>query len=134
MRIELRFLHSPDLPGIGAGEVPSDPECFCLLVQAFVGEAGKNTPTIGESFDFLVCTPRWLEEEVNKVGYLLGLFHIIVPRYDYQRIRQIVAGLCEQSEGPDWTSVATNLGRFGQWEWDDSQRPTLQLKLGVKDS
>ncbi len=127
MRLELRYLHSPDLPGLEEGEVPPDPECFRILVQAFVAAVGADTPTEGESFDFLVCTPRWLEAEVQKVGYVLGRHYIIVPGYDYARIRQIIASLCEQAEGADWHGVAASLGRYGQWEWDATKPPKVAL-------
>ena len=101
MRIELRWLHSPDLPDLNQGQVPPDPESFRILVQAFVAEVGEGTPTLGESFDFLVCTPRWLEAEVAETGYVLGLFYIVIPRYDYRRLRRIIAALCDQAEGPE---------------------------------
>jgi hypothetical protein len=127
VRLELRFLHSPDLPHLEEGQVPPDPECFLILVQAFVAEVGEDTPTEGESFDFLVCTPRWLEAEVRKTGYLLGRHYIFVPRYDFAHIRRIIAALCEQAEGEDWQSVATSLGLYGQWEWDTTQPPKIAV-------
>ena len=96
-------------------------------MQAFVAEVGEDTRTEGESFAFLVCTPRWLEAEVHKAGYVLGRHYIFVPRYDYARIRQSIASLCEQAEGEGWQSVATSLGLYGQWEWDASQPPKIAL-------
>jgi hypothetical protein len=130
VRIELRSLRSPDLPGLEDGQIPADPECFHIRIQAFVARVGEDTPIEDEGFTFLLCTPRWLEREAREAGYALGLHHIVVPRFDYQRIWRIIAVLCEHVDGPDWQWVAGELGRYGKRDWDPVARPQIQLADG----
>ena len=118
MRIKLHFLHSPDIRDFGAGGRPEDLDCFLALVQAFVAEDSEDAKIIGESFDFLVCTPRWLDREISERGHALGLFRIIVPRYDYQAIWDIIASICKQIDGDDWASIGSTLGKYGLYEFD----------------
>ena len=115
MRAELRWLHSPDLLDL-EHDTPADPECFCLLVQAMVGERGTDG---SESFGFLVCTPQWLAREVAEAGYVLGRPYIFMARYDYGLLLRVITELCDEAEGPDWATVAARLGRYGLWERED---------------
>jgi hypothetical protein len=91
-------------------------------VQAFVGVAPESRGEVRaghESFDFLVCTPRWLSEKVKSDGYVFGRHYLIVPHYDYALIHRAVTDLCEQAQGPDWDAVANFLARYGRWEFED---------------
>ena len=127
VRAELRWLHSPDLPDL-EHDTPTDPDCFCVLVQAMVGERGAGG---SESFGFLVCTPRWLAREVAEASYVLGRPYIVMARYDYQLMLRIITELCDEAEGPDWEMVATRLGRYGLWEREDIKdltSPSLALE------
>lgn len=119
VQAELHWLHSADLWDLEHG-APDDPECFCLSVQAMVGERGAQLS--GEdTFEFLVCTPRWLETQMVNKGnkeYEFGRHHLFLPRYDYALMRRVIEGLCEQATGPDWDTVATRLARYAHWEFE----------------
>lgn len=115
VQAKLHWLHSADLWGLEHG-MPDDPECFCLSVQAMIGAHGEEGE---ESFNFLVCTPRWLEREVAREGYVLGRFYIFLARYDYALMRRIIEELCEQAMGEDWDTVAARLARHSLWEFED---------------
>ena len=125
VRAELRWLHSPDLSDLEHG-TPANPEYFCLLVQAMIGEHGTDG---SESFSFLACTPRWLAREVADSGVVLGRPYIFMARYDYALLRRTIAGLCDEAEGPDWETVAARLGRYSLWEREDLQDLTQVLVL-----
>ena len=115
VRAELRWLHSPDLSDLERG-TPADPECFCLLVQAMIGEHGTDG---SESFSFLVCTPQWLARELEETGVVVGRPYLFMARYDYGLLLRTIAELCDEAEGPDWETVAARLGRYSLWERED---------------
>ncbi len=100
----MRWLQSPDLSDLEHG-TPANPECFCLLVQAMIGEHG----TAGsEAFSFLVCTAQWLAREVAEIGERRQTVHL----HGVLRLRAPAAHLCDGAEGPDWETVAAKLGRY----------------------
>lgn len=120
LRAQLRRLHSPDVANLET-HVPAEPECFGILVQAMVGP--EDMPG-EESFDFIVCTPRWLTSKVVVHGYAVGRHHLVVRTYEYEVIRGAISDLCEKAVGPDWLTVASKLGRFGKWEFEDYRAAT----------
>lgn len=115
MQAELRSLHSPDALDM-ENFVPEDPDYFCILVQALIGP--KNGMG-SESFDFLVCTPRWLEMQVSKEKFVLGAHYLFIEKYDYNLIWQTIYKLCQRISGPDWNAVASILAQYGSWEFDN---------------
>ncbi len=118
IQAELRRLHSPDAVDLPLF-TPLDAEYFGLLVQAMVGPKGQQGC---ESFDFMVCSPRWLENKMSSTGYVLGRHYLLLPKYDYNLIWQVIQGLCDEAEAPDWKTVASRLSRYGRWEFADRVR------------
>lgn len=115
VQAELHWLHSADLWDLKHG-MPEDPECFGISVQAMIGARGEDGE---ESFDFLVCTPRWLADEVARERYALGRHHLFLPRYDYALMQRAIEDVCARATGPDWDTVAGHLARYGLWEFED---------------
>jgi len=119
MRAEFRGLHRPDVPNLDLEHfTPEDPECFCVLVQAFVGPQGEPGE---EAFDFTVCTPRWLNSHPAQKGFLFARHYLLLWRYDYDLLRRAITDLCARAKGPDWETVANRLARYGHWEFEDYQ-------------
>jgi hypothetical protein len=114
-RAHLHYLHSPDAVDLGAF-APEDPTTVGILVQAMIGPAGKAG---SESFDFLVCTPNWLQAQLRDHGAMMGRHHLIVDEYDFGKVEASIRALCDGAIGPDWNSVASYLGRYGKWEFED---------------
>ncbi|MGH2354007.1 MAG: immunity 8 family protein [Chloroflexota bacterium] len=112
---ELRGLHSPDLWDM-EHDAPADPTDFCILVQVFVGPSGEAGE---ESFDFLVCTPRWLIRHVEENGPLFARHHLVINRYDYEAIYHAIDSLCQDLVAATWGEVGERLGRYGRWEFED---------------
>ncbi len=117
VKAQLRELHSPDLADLDKN-TPPDLTNFGLLMQALIGVEGEEGE---ESFDFIVCTPSWLAEEVARKGFILGRHYLFVASYDYAQIEKIIDDLCNQAEGEDWDAVAAFLSRYGAWEYEDYQ-------------
>jgi hypothetical protein len=72
-----------------------------------------------ESFDVVVCTPRWIERWVRENGPLVGRHHLIVEEYDRPRIQLYLTDEVEACEGETWPDVARQIGRIGKWEFED---------------
>jgi hypothetical protein len=115
MRASIRRLHSPDVDDLRTWK-PPDPECFGVLIQMLVGPEGD----IGEeSFDFLVCTPKWLLAEHGRDAVIFMRHYVIVFTFDYHRLSAALEELVAQSIGSDWEAIASLLGRHGAWEFED---------------
>ena len=115
IRAVLKRLHSPDVADFEAF-APRDPRCFSVLVQAMFGPEG----TAGEeSFDVVVCTPKWLEREAEIKGIAYPRHHLVVNDFDIERLRAFLDGYARQCVGETWQEVAVKLARLGRWEFDD---------------
>jgi hypothetical protein len=112
---ELRRLHSPDLLDL-RGSKPDNPENFRILVQAMIGPRGSPGE---ESFDFVVCTPKWLALFLSKDAAIFGRHYLFVDVYDYDVIWEKINQLCIDTAGSTWSEVGERLNRYGRWEFED---------------
>jgi hypothetical protein len=111
----LKRLHSPDTMDLESFS-PADSAAFSLLLQAMFGPAGAAGE---ESFDILVCTPRWLAKEVERTGVLVGRHHLVVSKFDLAQIHTFLANYAQHCVGTTWEEAATKLSRLGKWEFED---------------
>jgi hypothetical protein len=72
-----------------------------------------------ESFDVNVCTPRWLEREIERTGPFVGRHLLIVNRWDAPIVRARLTGLFQTASGENWAELAEKLARIGAWEIED---------------
>lgn len=115
MRAKLLRLHSPDVSALQE-YVPDDPDEFGVLVQAMVGPVDGEGE---ESFDFVVCTPRWFEAQPFEKGFAWPRHHLFVKRWDYATVERAISDVVGRAAGEDWSSVASKIGRYGGWEFED---------------
>ena len=116
---ELRGLYTADLPCDDLEHcAPADPTNCGFVVTAAIGP--KDAEGV-EVFDFFVCTPRWLADNIPAHGYEWGRHKLILPHWDYDALLRALTDLCAEATGPSWESVATRLARYGAWEFEDDQ-------------
>jgi len=115
VRAELRRLHSPDADPLRDYE-PEDPRDFGIYVQALVGPSGGPGE---ESFEFVVCTARWFDAQPFDKGFAWPLHHLFLKRWDYATVERAINDAVTRAEGPDWSSVAAQIARYGGWEFAD---------------
>jgi len=72
-----------------------------------------------ESFDVVVCTPAWLEKEVEKDGFVVGRHYLVVRAYDPGFIEKLIRKFVERWSGESWSEVAEKVARIGDWEFED---------------
>lgn len=113
MRAELKSLYSPDVDL--ETYYPDDPECFSLLLQAFIGLENE----IGEdAFDFIVCTPQWLSVE-KRDQIIFGTSYIIVTDYNIRNIENYLKNYIHRCVGDSWLEIASQLTKVGNWEFEN---------------
>jgi immunity protein 8 of polymorphic toxin system len=117
MKAAVRRLHSPDADL--ATFQPDDSEDVGVLVQVI---AGPDDGPGEESFDVVVCTPRWLERRVRAEGPLVGRHHLVVARYDGPEVMRFLTAAVESEHAATWNELALRLGRIGMWEFEDYRR------------
>ncbi|MFA5541086.1 MAG: Imm8 family immunity protein [Bacteroidales bacterium] len=116
MKSEIKYLHSPDVYELSSFS-SIKPDNFGFLIQVMVGIEGEGGE---ESFDIMLCTPKWIEENYKKERFILGLHYIIMFEYNYQLLYNKLQELfC--IEGKDWEEIATKLSYIGHWEFQDYQ-------------
>src|SRR5262249_55860788 len=111
----LKRLHSPDVFDLPSFS-PADPACFGFLLQAMFGPAGSEGE---ESFDILVCTPRWLNGEVERKGIVDGRHTLLVSKFDFAQLSSFLAEYAKTCAGKTWEEAAIKLSRLGLWEFED---------------
>jgi hypothetical protein len=114
MRAEIHHLLTPDIDPDTF--VPDDAERFAFLVQVLAGPVGGHGE---ESFEFTVCTPGWLAEQIQRDGPMTGRHHVIVNSFDWPALVSFFQRLVAGCTGSDWHEVASKLSRFGHYEFED---------------
>ena len=71
-----------------------------------------------ESFEIVVCTPKWLTEKYKAADVLLGLHKVIVFEYDYRRLRGFIEKFLMRCSGDNWNEVAGKVSLLGHWEFE----------------
>ncbi|TDP33080.1 immunity protein 8 of polymorphic toxin system [Nocardia ignorata] len=112
MKAELRAIGSPDTD-IQTGILKDRDAIAIRFLAGPKGMAGE------ESFDLLVCTPRWIADQVGLTGLLHGRHKIIVDRIDLDAVSQYLRGYVAGLDEPTWPELAAKLGRIGMWEFED---------------
>jgi hypothetical protein len=72
-----------------------------------------------ESFDVVVCTPRWLQSLTSEQGPVVGRHHLVVNSWDWPQIRSFLTRAVEAHEAPTWGELAPKIGQIGRWEFED---------------
>lgn len=117
MRCKLIGLHSPDIGNVNLSVwLPEVEDCFGILVQMFV-----DADILGneESFDFILCTPKWLAEEYQDREVVMLRHHIMVHRYDYDVLHKRLTKLINTIDVASWNDAADKIGRVAHWEFED---------------
>jgi hypothetical protein len=118
MQAILKSLYSTDIADIET-YLPDKEDNFGFTLRAIVGPVDVEG---AESFDIVVCTPKWLMEKHVASDVLLGLHKLIVFKYDYLRLRQFIEKYLMRCSGNTWKEVADKVSLLGQWEFEGYQR------------
>jgi hypothetical protein len=118
MQAVLKSLHSTDIGDVEK-YLPDEEDKFGFTLRAMVGAMEGEGE---ESFDIVVCTPKWLMEKYTRSDVLLGLHKLILFKYDHLRLRKFIEKYLMRCSGNTWEEVAQKVGLLGQWEFENFQR------------
>ena len=126
MRAELRSLDyfESDLSSI-------EGEAFCINVTATIGAVGERG---GDDFTLEVCSPAWLQAELESDQVVSGQYRLIMEEFDFPLLERFVAKRVGQTEGPDWLSVAKKLAAWSCWEFEGLPPPQRPLTIHLVTS
>lgn len=121
MQAQIRHLLTPDIDPDTF--VPHDPDRFAFLVQMLAGPVDEPGE---ESFQFEICTPGWLHQQIQRDGPINGRHHVIVDTFNWPALQNYFQHLVTRCTGATWHEVATKLARYGYWEFEDYTPTTDQ--------
>jgi hypothetical protein len=117
VRAEIKGIISPDVGDLSVYS-PNDPDVFGFLAQLLIGPKHAESQ---ESFEVMVCTPKWLSENFPKDRIVLGCHHLIVFEYNYRALMKYLNRYVETLDGETWHELAQKLTRLGAWEFENYQ-------------
>lgn len=115
MRARLKSLHSPDVHDL-ASWMPHDEAVFGFQLQMMIGPSNAEG---AESFDIFVCSPGWLAYDISDTGIRSGEHLLLLKHYDHHLLLRYLERRVGACEATTWQALAQQLGRLGQWEFDN---------------
>lgn len=88
---------------------------FCHWLRALVGPSGSAGE---ESFDFAVCSPAWLKDELKRNPTVDRRCMLVVDTFDPNEIEAQVRERIAQASGDNWPAVAAKIAQWSHWEFD----------------
>lgn len=91
---------------------------FCHTLRAEIGIRGERG---SDAFDFDVCSPQWLEGELESHPILPGGPRLIAKKFDPAAVEEHVRKRLRHASGPDWATVAAKIGQWSRWEFENHE-------------
>ena len=117
MKAEVKRFHSPDISDVESFK-PVNKKEFGFLLQVIIGIKGVDSE---ESFDMIVCTPRWLEKKMISSNIIFGEHYLLVIDYNFNRIKSKILDYIDNLDEDNWELLASKIDRIGKWEFRDYQ-------------
>lgn len=115
MNIEIKSIHSPDIDDLLEYQ-PEKTDNFSFLLQLFIGPKNEKGE---ESFNLVVCTPKWLIEHHQKDEILMGYHYLLMFEYNFERLMGWLQQYVSSCTGHTWNECAKKLSRLGKWEFEN---------------
>lgn len=98
------------------GYIPADVYNFGFWARIIVGEKDLGGE---ESFDIMICTPKWILENYKENDIIIGQYHLIVLKYNYNNIYSYLRDKINSIEKENWSEIGNQIGKIGKWEFED---------------
>lgn len=114
MKAKIRQVFSSDVKNLDEWRPPK--ASFSVVIRMLIG---PNDGRGEESFDLTVCSPSWLEEQVEVTPVFDARNHLVVRDFDWVLIRAYLERRVAACSGDEWEDIARQLSRFAFWEFED---------------
>lgn len=118
MKAQLKEMYSLQISEMLKDFRPEVSGDFGISVRLMIGPEETDQ---SESFDILVCTPTWIQDQLRDESCMWGRHMLIVQEYDYELILQSLSTRIASCTGKSWDAVASKIARFAAWEFEDYQ-------------
>lgn len=81
-----------------------------ILARLAVSRCGSLEAT-GDQFEPYRLVPQ-------REGPVNGRHHVIIDTYHWPALQSYFQELVSRCQGQDWHEIASNLGRYGHWEFE----------------
>jgi hypothetical protein len=114
MRASVQSITSPDVDLDSFAPGSNDP--IYTLVEMDIGsDEGEGA----DIFELVVCNPAGLQKRVSDAGPMFGHHHLVVAKWDWPQIRNLIVSTIEGEQAPTWDGLAARIGRIARWEFED---------------
>lgn len=99
---------------------PDDEDCFFEWVTIGIGVKGEEG---ANNYNLMVCTPKWIELEIDKGRAVWGRHKLIINKFDPDLIRfeieRKLDDLLEMFSDDDDVNFSEKIARYAHWEFED---------------
>ncbi|SRR6266481_7710122 len=98
--------------------IPENPSNFHVLVHMTIGPDNQDG---GHDYSLSICTPTWLDHNIQHTGPIWGRHLLLVNHFDEKEIYVSIEKVIAQCGRSDWAETSVVLARFFAWEFEDYQ-------------
>ena len=113
LSVEVKSIHSPDL---NRGELPTEADNCAVLIEAEIGEKGKDGKEI---FSFTVVTPKFLAKDSEARW---GRGYLVMEEFSWATVERMLSRLLQHVRKDSWSEVAAELSKELHWEFENYQQ------------
>ena len=95
---------------------PEDLEDFGFPLNLTIGIKGQRG---ADNFQLMVATPKYIQKMHPNQPAILLRHYLIVFRYDFNEILDVINNYVHSIEEDSWDKVAEKIGRIARWEFED---------------
>lgn len=95
---------------------PDDANDFGLLINFSVGFSGAQGVN---DFSFFVCTPAYIEKDLQKKSCVWGRHLLLVKTYSYDGIKNSIELMIKNLDADENQHMMEKISRFAAWEYED---------------
>lgn len=118
MKACIKEMYSLEIEDLLKDYIPEEKDNFEIIIRLMIGTKNDDA---AESFDIIVCSSKRVVSITESEYAVWGKGLLIVDRYDYVKITNLIKSKIESIVGGDWNDLAIKMSRLANWEFEDYQ-------------